>query len=270
MTHAQDSIIASLMADLEALTVSAHSEEDSVDVAETISCGECDSTAEDISPASVSTESCTNDAFTGDPSSLREALEYFLKDDGLHYNYDSENDAFTFTQTGWGRLSPLHYQIILLNDDMYCVRTFAPLGADHHDPHMIDEMAEFLCLINNDVVDGVFEMDERDGALLFRMTVDLHGTTLTKDIYDDSITTAITEFHSYEPGILQILLCGASAKDAYEPLTPVRLLQSHIHHVQDMLARLSLAGLSDEDAAILKELMEGAEEFSTDDPLTAE
>jgi hypothetical protein len=75
------------------------------------------------------------------------------------------------------------------------------------------EVAEFVLLVNAELVTGCFEIDLADGQLRFRTGVPVARTDLSPDLIDRSITANVATMDRYLPGIV-LTVAGRSAAEA--------------------------------------------------------
>lgn len=75
-------------------------------------------------------------------------------------------------------------------------------------------VCELLTRINYALRIGNFEMDLRDGELLFRTAVDVEGGELTPQMVDSLVGTGYFTFERYFPAIMRVVYGGASPEES--------------------------------------------------------
>lgn len=75
-------------------------------------------------------------------------------------------------------------------------------------------VCELLTRINYALRIGNFEMDLRDGELLFRTAIDVEGGTLTTAMVDSLVGTGFFTADRYFPAIMRVVYGGASPEEA--------------------------------------------------------
>lgn len=144
---------------------------------------------------------------------IADAINSFLTEDDWNYTFDDQRGLFKFNLKIKGRIKKVSY-IIAVKDDDYIVYTASPLGAD--DDKTMAVMAEFICHVNYGVKNGNFELDMMDGEIRYKCFVDCEGITPSKEMIRNSIYCPAAMFNRYGPGIVDILFCNATAKEAVD------------------------------------------------------
>jgi hypothetical protein len=75
-------------------------------------------------------------------------------------------------------------------------------------------VCELLTRINYALRIGSFEMDLRDGELIFRTAIDVEGGTLTPKMADSLVAISISTFEHWFPTIMRVVYGGASPEAA--------------------------------------------------------
>lgn len=167
----------------------------------------------------------------------------FLNEDDWHFSFDENRGIFRFGLVLKGKLKKINY-IIDIKDDEYLVYAISPLGADEEDTKMMANMAEFICRANYGLKMGNFELDFDDGEVCFKVHVLCKGNTPTAEMIKRSIYCPASMFKRYGSGIVDIIFCGTSGKDAVD-----KCEKHDESEIRSILAEL----LSDDDAATSEE-----------------
>lgn len=143
---------------------------------------------------------------------IAKAIQSFLKSDDWHFSFDDKEGRFKFGLATRSKIKHLNYHI-LVYDDGYTVYTISPVGADHDDKEMMQNMAEFVCRANYGLRNGNFEMDFNDGEVRYKTFVDCDGGAVpTNEIVKGSIYVSISMFRRYGDGILDVIYQNVPAK----------------------------------------------------------
>ena len=140
-------------------------------------------------------------------------VKKFLADDNWHYSFNEDTGIFRFNLRIRSKIQSINY-VIDVHDDEFVTYGMCPIGADHENPEMMAQMAEFICRANYGLRNGCFELDFRDGEIRFRSYVDCENLIPSTDVVKNSVHCTAAMFKRYATGIVDIIFGGASAKDA--------------------------------------------------------
>ena len=81
-------------------------------------------------------------------------------------------------------------------------------------PERRDELARFIVRANWGLTIGNFEMDDDDGQVRFKSSVNFSGLKLTEELIRNAILPAMTAVETYADAVADVLLRGKTAKAA--------------------------------------------------------
>ena len=142
---------------------------------------------------------------------IRDAIIAFLKEDDWHYEMDEEREVIKMGLNLDNKLKNSRI-LIDLRDDKYMVYFSVPLNTDESER---PEMARLLNRINYGLMFGCFEMDEKDGEVRFRYSVDCDGAVPTSAMVRHSLYRPAMTLDKYGNAIVQVLMGVATAEEAY-------------------------------------------------------
>ncbi len=142
-----------------------------------------------------------------------QAMNSFLDDAEIRYEYDAANDTIRFGTKIDGKLSSVRYRIHF-NEEDYVVCVFCPMNASEG---VRTEMARYLTMANYGLRSGNFEMDFRDGEIRYKVYVDCHGLyDLPEAIVSRSIFVPLHMMERYGDGIAALLMGFSTAEAEIE------------------------------------------------------
>ena len=198
---------------------------------------------------------------------IADAIQEFLHDDDWHYTFREEKGTFHFSLSTHSRLNTVDY-FIAVREDHYRVLCVSPLSVNTDDAQELARMAEFITRANYGMTHGCFEMDYRDGAIRFRMTVDCDGDAVpTQEIVKNSVYVPASMFNRYGSGMVHTMfsdLNPAAIVRACEAEDSVEALRSLLHAAEDAEQQ---DDLDDIDGALFDSI---AELFDDDDEDSAD
>lgn len=135
----------------------------------------------------------------------------FLESDNWKYVLDEKREVI---KSGMGIEGKMKRVDILfdLRDDKYLLYFTCPLSVDEAER---PQMRELMNRINYDLMFGGFEMDERDGEVRFRYSVDCDGVLPTQAIVKHSLYRSALTMNKYGDAIIKVLMGFATAEEAY-------------------------------------------------------
>ena len=118
------------------------------------------------------------------------------------YNFDSNKSIFKMKVLIGGPLSRVRV-VIPVRNNSYLVYVGSDLGCTENKQNTI----RFLTMANYGLINGNFEVDERDGEIRYKTYVNCIGMeTLPEQIIADSVMCACRTFRKYSSGIVQLCL----------------------------------------------------------------
>ena len=140
-------------------------------------------------------------------------VKQFLIDDDWKFSFDENNGVFDFNLSVKSKIQKVMYRVDVYEDKIV-VYGMCPIGVDSTDAYMMQQMAEFLCRANYNLMNGCFELDFRDGEIQFRSYIDCEKLTPSTEVIENSIYCTAVMFKRYAPGILDIIFSYSNAEDA--------------------------------------------------------
>lgn len=152
------------------------------------------------------------------PYSVRivQAIQEYLDEQNIKLvAFDEDTGTFGFVMYLPGKISFLHFCISVAKDD-YTVVAVCPVRPGPGDSAAVTTMAEFICRINYGLKNGNFEMNFRNGELIYKSFVNCRGQIPSQHVICDSIGVPAAMMRKYAPGIIDILYRGRCAEFAAE------------------------------------------------------
>lgn len=135
----------------------------------------------------------------------------FLDSDDWKYRLDTDKGVIKMGLNIGGKMK--HVDIVIdLRDDKYLIYYTCPLNVDKGERA---EMRDLLNRINFKLMFGSFEMDDRDGEILFRYAVDCDGVLPSQQVIRHSLYRPATTLNKYGDAIIQVLMGFATGEQAY-------------------------------------------------------
>lgn len=146
---------------------------------------------------------------------IADAIKSFLTQGDGNFYFNDQRGLFQFDLGLGGQIKKVTY-IVDVRANEYLVYAISPLGVDQNDEKRMTEMANFICRVNSGVVNGNFDLDMRDGEIRYKCFVDCEGITPSAEMVRSSLQCPAAMFDWYGPGIIDILVGGATAEEALE------------------------------------------------------
>lgn len=144
---------------------------------------------------------------------IANAVKDFLVNDDWHFSFDEQRGLFKFGVSVRNDFEHINGRISV-DDDSYSVHMYAPLKVRNDDAKR-KEMAEFICRANYGLRCGSFDYDIRDGELGYKIYTCCDGINVpSEDMIRHSLYIPPMMFDKYGAGMLDIMFCGATAKQA--------------------------------------------------------
>lgn len=140
-----------------------------------------------------------------------DAIMDFLREDNWKFRFDEEREIII---TGISLKSKLKKAdvVIDLRDDKYLVYLISPL--DVGEPER-PEMRSLLNRINYSLSYGCFVMDEEDGEVRFRYSVNCCDQIPSKAVIRHSLYFPAMAMNKYGDAIVQVLMACGTGEEAY-------------------------------------------------------
>lgn len=136
----------------------------------------------------------------------------YLDSDDWKYTFDEEYETLFMGLEVECKLKSIRIYFDL-RETSYLVYAQCPLKVDEGERA---QMRELLNRINYDLLHGNFEMDESDGEVRFRYSVDCENRLPSQDIVENSLYRGIVAFETFGDAIAKVLMGFGTAKEAYE------------------------------------------------------
>ena len=136
----------------------------------------------------------------------------FLKDDDWNYKLNTEKETIALGLTIHNKMKQVDIMFDL-RDDKYLLFFTCPLSVEEGERA---EMRILLNRINYNLLCGNFEMDERDGEIRFRYTVDCDNCPPSQEVIRHSLYRSASTLEKYGDAIIKVLMGFATGEDAYK------------------------------------------------------
>lgn len=140
-------------------------------------------------------------------------VKQFLVDDDWQFSFDENIGVFDFALRVKSKIQKIIYKVDV-HEDKIIVYGICPIDADYRDTYMMQQMAEFLCRANYNLMNGCFELDFRDGEIRFRSFIDCEELRPSAEVIKNSIYCTAVTFKRYATGILDVIFSNCTAKEA--------------------------------------------------------
>ena len=142
-------------------------------------------------------------------------VKKFLVDEDWQFSFDENIGVFDFSLRVKSKIQEIIYNVDV-QEDKIIVYGMCPINVDHTDEYMMQQMAEFLCRANYNLMNGCFELDFRDGEIRFRSFIDCDELRPSIEVIYNSIYCTAMTLKRYAPGIWDIIFSNCTAKEAIE------------------------------------------------------
>lgn len=130
--------------------------------------------------------------------------------DSREWNYEKDDEALRIETGVRGDDLPIHLNISF-DTDRALVRLFSPINFTIPE-ELIGECALALCLINDSLVDGNFDLNVNNGRLCFRMSTSFRESLLSAEALDYFLGFAISVVDEYNDKLLMLAKGVISAR----------------------------------------------------------
>lgn len=154
------------------------------------------------------------DDFSYDDSA--DLVKKYLVRNGIHFSFDEEKRIFDFCLNIKSKISKIN---CIIEADKYeediIIYAVCPIGVERGNVDMMGQMAEFLCRVNYGLRNGCFEFCFYNGEIRFRSHIDCDNSLSSLAVIDNSFRYIVRMYKDYSQGILDIILAGCKAKEAF-------------------------------------------------------
>ncbi len=131
------------------------------------------------------------------------AVKAFLDQHEFKYRADEEEGTIRLGINIPGKIRNVKVHIDFSYEDCYIVVCFLPNNAPEQN---YSEILRFINYINFGAKFGSFELDERDGEIRYRMTVDCEDITPSNKMIEKSIYIPATMLKKYGEHMIDIIM----------------------------------------------------------------
>lgn len=131
------------------------------------------------------------------------AVKAFLDQQEFKYRADEEEGVISMGINIPGKVRNVKVHIDFSYEDCYIVVCFLPNNAPEQN---YSEILRFINYINFRAKFGNFELDERDGEIRYRMTVDCEDITPSNKMIEKSIYIPATMLKKYGEHMIDIIM----------------------------------------------------------------
>lgn len=130
-------------------------------------------------------------------------IKTVIEDNNWKYKFDEKKEHIQLGFNIEGKVRNIRLLMDLSYDDSYMVVCAFPLNADEQ---YYGHILRLINSINYKVKYGNFELDENDGEIRYRMTVDCEGITPSKEMIEKSIIIPITMIKRYGEYLIEVMM----------------------------------------------------------------
>lgn len=142
--------------------------------------------------------------------SLFRVLYDILVQDGWEFDFDKKNEIIKLEVRGF---STSFYSYLFVDEEqesLLCnthIREKIPSGKRL-------EVCDFMSRVNYELANGNFEMDMDNGEIRYRTYLDLKDAEPSKEQILNILWNSVLGFDTYYPGLMKLVYCDYSAKEA--------------------------------------------------------
>ena len=130
-------------------------------------------------------------------------IKFFLDENNWEYTFDDKKEILQLVFNIAGKVRSIKLIMDLSYDDSFIVMCTFPMNADKQS---ITPILRLINLINYNVKYGNFELDENDGEIRYRMTVDCEGITPSDEMIEKSIVLPAAMIRDYGEYLIEIIM----------------------------------------------------------------
>ncbi len=139
-------------------------------------------------------------------------IKNYLEKDEWKFSFDKEKGVFEFSLGLGGKMKRISY-LIAVEQDGFEVYALSPLGVDVMNKTMVDEMAKYVCFVNDKMRNGNFEFNIKTGELRYKIYVDCQGITPTEEMLKTSIGIPCGAFEHFGSNFMRIIFNNAIVEE---------------------------------------------------------
>lgn len=143
------------------------------------------------------------------------AVKAFLDDNDFKYGADEENGTIRLGINIPGKVRHVKLHIDFAYEDCYIVVCFLPNNVPEQ---RYSDILRLINYINFGAKFGSFEMDEEDGEIRYRMTVDCEGITPSSEMIEKSIYIPATMLKNFGEYMIDIIMEYKTYEDVRKSL----------------------------------------------------
>ena len=146
---------------------------------------------------------------------IAEALcDYLKNEEELKFTFDEEDGVVSFSKRLLcSKLNALRFEI-RVHDDSYVVMGYCPINVTDSDKEAMANVGEYLNRANYGLACGCFDLDYRDGEVMFRVWVPSVDGSFRGDECHQALWTTMSMFTRYGDGLLAVMMGFASPEKA--------------------------------------------------------
>ena len=131
----------------------------------------------------------------------------------MEYTPDGEDKSFRFSMGIKSKIRRIAFKIAVF-DDAILVCAVSPAAAPYRDKKRMREATEMICRINYGLRGGSFDLDVRDGTLLFRCWLGCEGADPSDVMIRNAVGGAVAMFDRYGDAVFDVFRGAAPAREA--------------------------------------------------------
>ena len=159
-------------------------------------------------------------------ASIADVIKDFLNETHCSFIYDDRRDQFRFGVRLSGMIKAIEYTIDIRESE-YILYAVFPVNVNENDGKMMAAMAEFLCRVNYDLINGRFELNMKNGEIRIKCYVDCGEIAPTTEMVMNSICFPGVMYDRYGQGILDIIFDNAAPKEAIDRCERLAAAEHH-------------------------------------------
>ena len=143
------------------------------------------------------------------------AVKEYLDSHKLHYSFNDEHSTFRMRFGMDNRFGSLEIAIAVRGDTI-AVHSLCPISVNIKDKALMVEASMMVCRMNYGLTFGKFDLDLRDGELVFVSGFPFINSETTGAMLTRAIAYVMWVFDRYASAIIGVLLGSDTAKEAVE------------------------------------------------------
>lgn len=143
-------------------------------------------------------------------AALIDIAEDYLLEIGWKFERDDDNDVI---RTGVNANNASFRVIIYSLEDKELLTVYVTQDNNIPKPKRV-AMAEFIARANYGLNLGNFDLDMEDGELGYKISVDVEGGQLSRDMVGNMVGAGVSTMDQYYPGMMAVLFANATPEEA--------------------------------------------------------